>query len=175
MSIQTFSLYPFEIVLDPAILNLSGSIDRIDDRLILQFDLFDPLSQVHIPVAKSPNRQHNLWQTTCFEFFIGVQNSPQYWEFNLSPSGDWNVYRFEDYRARMQEEVAFSSLPFEVKSRSLHTILSIELELNRLNLNQSIDLGITAVIETDQITYWALKHCGKEADFHLRESFALQL
>ncbi|MBE9011880.1 DOMON-like domain-containing protein [Pseudanabaenaceae cyanobacterium LEGE 13415] len=172
---SNFSLHPFDIAFAPATLNLSGSVNRTDNRLILQFDLFDSLSNALIPVAKSPTRQHNLWQTTCFEFFIGVQNSSQYWEFNLSPSGDWNVYRFESYRAEMQEESAFSSLPFELETRSLHTILSIDLNLNRLNLTQSIDLGITAVIETNQLSYWALKHCGKEADFHIRESFALQL
>lgn len=177
-----FSLHPFDTAIDPAILNLSGRVTRTDNRLILEFDLFDRLSQVLIPIAKSPRRRDNLWQTTCFEFFIGVSNSSQYWEFNLSPGGDWNVYRFEDYRAGMQEERAFSSLPFAVKARELrctqcshHTLLSIELDLDHLNITQSINLGITAVIETNQITYWALNHCGKEADFHIRESFAIEL
>ncbi|GAP97342.1 DOMON-like domain-containing protein [Leptolyngbya sp. NIES-2104] len=171
-----FFLSPFNTVCDSAILNLSGSVDRIDNRLMLKFDLFDRLSQVLIPVAKSPSRQDNLWQTTCFEFFIGVQNSSEYWEFNLSPSSDWNVYHFENYRAGMQEEKVFLSLPFEIETRSHHTFLSIDLDLNLLNLNQPIDLGITAVIETNQqISYWALKHCGKEADFHIRESFAIEL
>lgn len=171
-----FFLSPFTAVCDSAILNLSGSVDRIDNQLILKFDLFDQLSQVLIPVAKSPNRQDNLWQTTCFEFFIGVQNSSEYWEFNLSPSGDWNVYHFENYRTGMQQEKAFLSLPFERETRSHHTTFLIELDLNCLNIAQSIDLGITAVIETNQqLSYWALKHCGKEADFHIRKSFAIEL
>lgn len=173
MNVQTFSLFPF----DSVILNLSGSIERIDHRLALQYNLSDDRSQVLIPAAKLPSRQHNLWKTTCFEFFIGVHNDRQYWEFNLSPSGDWNVYRFENYRAGMQEETAFSSLPFKVERRSHQTSLTIELDLNLLEIASPIEVGITAVIEhTDhQTSYWALKHCGTEADFHIRESFAIAL
>lgn len=176
MRICDFSLRPFDTKFDPAVLNLSGQVRRSDRTLTIEFKLFDAESQVLIPDSKFPSRQHNLWQTTCFEFFIGMQNSSQYWEFNLSPSGDWNVYRFENYRAGMQEETAFSSLSFAVDQELHHTFLSIDLDLNRLNLTQPIDLGITAVVETnDQITYWALKHCGIEADFHIRESFAIEL
>lgn len=177
MSVQTFSLYPFDSVFDPAILNLSGSIERIDHRLMLRYDLFDDRSQVLIPAAKLPNRQPDLWKTTCFEFFIGLQNDRQYWEFNLSPSGDWNVYRFDDYRVGMREETAFSSLPFEIETRSHQTSLTIELDLSLIKVSQSIEVGMTAVIEQlDRgITYWAIEHCGTEADFHIRDSFALKL
>ena len=64
--------------------------------------------------ADMPARRDRLWEETCFEFFLAVKNSPRYWEFNLSPAGHWNVYRFADYRQGMQEEPAFASLPFSV-------------------------------------------------------------
>ncbi|MGG6266475.1 DOMON-like domain-containing protein [Leptolyngbya sp. AN03gr2] len=175
MKIRKFCLHPFGTTFDSSCLNLSGRVTRDNHCLVVKFDLIDDRSQVFIPNPKTSTRQDNLWQTTCFEFFIGVQNSPQYWEINLSPSGDWNVYRFEDYRTGMQEERAFSSLPFTVTTSPNHTSIVVALDLTQLNLTQSIDLGITAVIETDQISYWALKHCGKEADFHIRESFAIEL
>ncbi len=47
-----------------------------------------------------------------------MRNSTKYWEFNLSPAGDWNVYRFTDYRQGMEEETAISSLPFNLEMRS---------------------------------------------------------
>ncbi|BAU12164.1 hypothetical protein LEP3755_26930 [Leptolyngbya sp. NIES-3755] len=175
MKIRKFSLYPFSTTFDLSCLNLSGCVTRANHRLMIEFNLIDDQSQVLIPNPKTPTRQDNLWQTTCFECFIGVQDSPRYWEINLSPSGDWNVYRFENYRTGMQEETAFSSLPFTVTTSPNHISIAIALDLTQLNLTQSIDLGITAVIETDQISYWALKHCGKEADFHIRESFAIEL
>lgn len=177
MSVQNFTLYPFGTTFDPAILNLSGCVVQSDNRLILQYDLFDRQSQVHIPAKKIPDRQHNLWETTCFEFFIGAQNDRAYWEFNLSPSGNWNVYRFGDYRSGTQEESAFSSLPFEVETRSHHTTLTIELDLTLIQLAPPLEISVTAVIEqlNHNLTYWAIEHCGTEADFHIRDSFALKL
>lgn len=177
MSIQTFTLYPFGTAFDSELLNLSGCISQSDHRLILQYDLFDSQSQILMPAKKLPDRQHNLWETTCFEFFIGAQNDRAYWEFNLSPSGDWNVYRFDDYRSGMQEESAFSSLPFEVETRSHHTTLTIELDLTLIQLSSPLEISVTAVIEqlNHNITYWAIEHCGSEADFHIRDSFALKL
>lgn len=172
---KNFTLHPFDADSD---LKLSGSISRSNNRLCLTYDLFDERSQVLIPAAKSPTRQNNLWQTTCFEFFLGVQNSPQYWEFNLSPSGDWNIYRFENYRTGMQEELKFTSLPFEINVKAKQVSLTIELDLNSIvQPDQPLDVSITTVIETSpqNITYWALQHCGTEADFHLRESFVLKL
>jgi hypothetical protein len=126
--------------------------------------------------------------TTCFEFFMGLQNSPSYWEFNLSPAGDWNVYRFQDYRQGMQEEPVLNTLPFEVQQQSGALTLDLVLDLAPIfessssfpsasPLQQPLELGITAVLESQQkeVSYWALNHCGTQADFHLRESFHIKL
>lgn len=153
---------------------------------MLHYDLLDlaygsrerVCSQVFIPAASLPKRQHHLWETTCFEFFLGIHNSPQYWEFNLSPSGNWNVYRFSDYRTGMQEESAFTSLPFKLELKEKQVSLTIEVDLNAIvQPNQPLDVAITTVIQTSpsRITYWALQHCGTEADFHLRDSFVLKI
>lgn len=177
MSLHNLTLYPFDAAFDPAILSLSCSIDQSDNRLILQYDLIDDQSRVLIPIKKLPDRRHNLWETTCFEFFIGAQNDRAYWEFNLAPSGDWNVYRFKNYRTGMQEETAFLSLPFAVETRSHQTTLTIELDLTIIQLTPPLEISVTAVIEQPNhtITYWAIEHCGTEADFHIRDSFALKL
>ncbi len=178
MNIKHFSLFPFGLVFDPAILELSVTVLRDEQQMMLRYSLFDDQAQVLIPTSNSSSRQHNLWKATCFEFFIAVQNSRKYWEFNLSPSGDWNVYRFDDYRVGMQEEIAFTSLPFEVETRSKQTSLTIELDLNAIaQSSQTLDIGVAAVIQhlDRSLTYWAIEHCGAEADFHLRNSFVLRL
>jgi hypothetical protein len=38
-------------------------------------------------------------------------------------------------------------------------------------------VGITTVIKhkDGEVTYWALIHQGKEADFHIRESFIVEI
>ena len=61
-----------------------------------------------------PQRRDGLWQHTCFEAFFGVLGSDDYWEFNLAPSGDWNVYRFAGYRAGQTPETAYGPLPLTV-------------------------------------------------------------
>jgi hypothetical protein len=121
-----------------------------------------------------PTRKQELWQTTCFEFFLGIQNSPQYWEFNLSPNGDWNIYRFTGYRQGMVEEDKITSLPFQVHRESHLFRLDLSLDLTPIVAPETeLYLGITTVIQPQvgEIGYWALKHCGTQPDFHLRDSF----
>ena len=49
------------------------------------------------PFPVFPRRRDRLWEETCLELFLGEEGSERYWEFNLSPAGHWNVYRFEFY------------------------------------------------------------------------------
>ncbi|MHC5731039.1 MAG: DOMON-like domain-containing protein, partial [Nostoc sp.] len=112
------------------------------------------------------------------EFFIGSKDSLRYWEFNLSPAGHWNVYRFDGYREGMQEETAFTILPFSVQNQADGLALALDVDLGKIvSENQAIEVGITTVIKDKdgEVTYWALTHRGAEADFHLRDSFIVEL
>ncbi|MGI0490735.1 DOMON-like domain-containing protein [Alkalinema pantanalense CENA528] len=183
---QTFTLQPFthpETLPASPNLQLTGTIDRQANSLSVQYRLQelhnaqDLCSRLTIaPPAEVPERRDNLWETTCFEFFLGRQNSPQYWEFNLSPAGHWNVYRFTDYRQGMEPEIQITSLPFQVKQHNHQLDLVIELNLaSILASTQLFNVGITTVIQdrVGNITYWALTHPGDQADFHRRDSFIL--
>jgi hypothetical protein len=122
-------------------------------------------------------RRNLLWEETCFEFFVAARDSPRYWEFNLSPAGHWNVYRFEAYRQGIQEEMAFKSLPFTVRYSSDSLLLTLELSLDKiLCAEQALEAAISAVIKTkdSRATYWALIHPGPHPDFHRRDSFTMQ-
>lgn len=129
------------------------------------------------PLA-NPARMDNLWQTTCFEFFLSVQGSPRYWEFNLSPSGAWNAYAMDDYRqVNMREETRIQRLQFNVKKDGKYFSLESELDLSPIIEEEwRVEAGITSVIQTNnkKESYWALKHPHTEADFHLRNSFVLE-
>jgi hypothetical protein len=137
------------------------------------------LAELVIPArADLPAREHGLWEETCFEFFLAVKNSPQYWEFNLSPAGHWNIYCFQAYRQGRQEETAFRSLPFSVQSRPDSLLLVLELDLDRIvPADQALEVAIAAVSKLldGQATYWALTHPGPQADFHRRDSFIIEL
>ncbi len=179
MNEQIFSLQPCPSVSPRPPFQIAGTIARQANRLVMSYTLSGNLAEVVLPPPTAlPSRQHELWQATCFEFFLGIQHSSQYWEFNLSPSGHWNVYRFSDYRQGMQEEMAFASLPFGVQTQENARSLSVDLDLTALiAVNQALEVAIATVIQhrDGKVTYWALTHRGVEADFHRRDSFIVQL
>lgn len=176
MNQQNFCLQPFTSIpnLD---LQIHGKISRDDNNLTINYIVQGDLEKIDIPTpVEIPTRKHELWSATCWEFFLGIQDSPGYWEFNLSPTGNWNVYRFDDYRQGMREETAITSLPFTLHHHSDSVELTLELDLNQLiPPKQNLDIAITTVIKDINgiITHWALDHIGEEADFHLRDSFTI--
>ncbi|HEY9727386.1 MAG TPA: DOMON-like domain-containing protein [Chroococcales cyanobacterium] len=176
---MTFSLQPFFSTDLLPNLQITGDISRNENQLHLDYTLSGNLKEVLIAApSEIPTRKHELWQETCFEFFLGINNSEQYWEFNLSPAGHWNVYRFDGYRQGMQEEIAFSALPFSVEDKGDYFAIALGVDLDKIvSPNQVLDVAITTVIKQrdGEVSYWALTHRGTEADFHLRESFVIEL
>jgi hypothetical protein len=139
-----------------------------------------------LPAAMPPGPADNLWQHTCCELFIAEQaletadstvNRKNYLEFNFSPSGQWAAYRFTDYRVR---DTGFA--PAAAPHISLHRLddgfqLDVSLPPELIPDGPKLALGLTAVIEdmAGAKTYWAVQHCAAQPDFHLRQSFALDL
>lgn len=179
MNSWSFSLKPFPSAGLLPHLKITGTIERHSKTLSISYTLLGHLTEVLIPaLADMPGRKDSLWEETCFEFFLGVNNSDQYWEFNLSPAGHWNVYRFESYRQGMQEEQAFTSFPFSVQNQLSALRISLKIDLDKIiPTNQTLKIAIGAVTKpvNGTITYWALSHPGPQPDFHREESFILEL
>ena len=178
MNDQTFYLQPFPSTKSLPNLKIAGNIARNGNKLAIRYILEGDLKEIAIaPPSNTPSRKHELWEDTCFEFFLGIKDSQRYWEFNLSPAGHWNVYRFDGYRQGMQEETAFTILPFNVENQADGLILVLDIDLNKIfSAEQAIEVGITTVIKdrNGEVTYWALTHTGAKADFHLRNSFIVE-
>jgi hypothetical protein len=179
MTKKSFSLIPFHAPEIPNI-SITGDISLQNHIVTLDYTLSGKTEDVFLPSpSTNPSRKDELWKTTCFEFFQAVKDQPQYWEFNMSPSGDWNVYHMDAYRRiGFREETSIQRLPFEVWNESSAFHLKVLVDLHPiLRPNQSLEFGITAVIQTTDRnkTYWALSHPAPAADFHLRESFILEL
>jgi hypothetical protein len=176
---QQFILQPFEPFDRYLSLELTGSIERQNNILSLNYLLSGDLSKIVIPPpAILPTRQDELWLNTCFEFFLAIPETPNYWEFNLSPAGHWNVYSFTDYRQGMNWEKAVTELPDRVNIQDNCFKLSLSYNLNSIiEENIALEVGITAVIKTinNISTYWALNHPAPQADFHQRESFLIDI
>jgi hypothetical protein len=171
----SFSLIPFATDSVPAI-KIMGEIERQQNQLTIEYKL-QGQTQVIIPQINTPTRKFGLWEHTCCEFFLGLQDSTQYWEFNLSFAGHWNVYHFLDYRQNLIEAKAFDSLPFQVLQANDNLQLKLKVNLNQIIAReQNLEVGVAAVIEdrARQLSYWALAHSAPEADFHLRDNYLLK-
>ncbi len=158
-------------------LELAVSAARSSSGLLFRCELRGTLEDVLLPEqAAAPSRRDQLWQQTCFELFVAPAGSPQYWEVNLSPSGDWNVYAFDAYREGMREEQAVTALPCRIERRAGFLTLECAFPLDRAP-EQPAEAAASAVIQgrNGQTSFWALRHCGPQPDFHRRESFCLSL
>ena len=163
----------------PASLALGGRVNRDGDQLSLRYRLEDPEGLVLVPPANAASRRcYDLWTSTCFEFFLAEPGAEPYWEVNLAPSGDWNLFRLSGYRQGLAPEPAIKDLPFVVERAGGGLDLTLTLDLGALPLaGRPLELAVTAVVELrdGEILYWALAHPGEQADFHWREGFALRL
>src|SRR5215208_6199567 len=93
-----FSLVCFPSLSTPDI-HINGRLSRENNILSVQFALTGACEKILLPsVSDHPRRMDDLWKSSCFEFFLAIPNQPEYWEFNMSPSGDWNIYHMEAYR-----------------------------------------------------------------------------
>ena len=179
MNPMRFFLRPFPGEGNPAGMTIECSIARRADTLSVRCEVRGDLSKLTIPDAeKAPRRKARLWEETCLELFLGKADPGKYWEFNLSPAGHWNVYRFTRYREGMREEPAFTSLPFAVRIGPGALEFSMELNVGKiLRKEETIEAGVAAVVKTSNgaTSHWALTHPAPRPDYHRRENFAMEL
>jgi hypothetical protein len=174
---ELFVLQPFAPLATD--LSISGEISRIANQLTINYQLAGDLGQILIPsIADAPRRRLELWEATCFEFFLAPVGEEYYWEFNLSPSSNWNVFRLDSYRQALRNESAVTTLPVVIKQTDRLVTLDLQFDLTQLLLeNQSLEIAVTTVIQdfNGNYSYWALQHTGQEADFHRRSDFLLKI
>jgi len=179
MKEQSFSLIPFPTPNTPSI-TIAGKISLKNNILALQYWLTGNLEDIYFPpTSPNPSRKDELWKSTCFEFFLVIKDHPEYWEFNLSPSGDWNVYHMDAYRrVGFREEIWIQHLHIETDKKADTFTLNATVDLEPITqVSEYLNVGITAIIQTidSNQSYWALLHPAPEPDFHVRESFILAL
>jgi hypothetical protein len=174
-----FKLVPFPTQDLLPNVELSGRIERQKETLSIAYQLQGNLNEISIdPPVIIPSRKFELWTATCFEFFIGIPGNSDYWEFNLAPSGDWNVFHLDDYRQGLQNELAFTTLPFTIDRQANCLLLTLTFDLSKIiSVAQTLEISVTTVIKShlNEISYWALTHPGTAADFHRRDSFIIKI
>jgi hypothetical protein len=175
-----FRLIPFSKDKESsADIQISGTIRRDPDMLHIDYEVTDSFYEIQWPhPSAKPLRKNDLWQHTCFEVFIAPWGVQGYWEFNIAPSCDWNCYRFTDYREGQKPEFNTQAIDCALQeTNSTHKLLRVGLPLPKELQQPTWSVGISAVIQDkyQDLHYYALTHCGKEPDFHMRNSFMLTL
>ena len=180
-----FRLVPFPAEPSPTGVVIEGEVSREGAVLHANFRVTVPApltDQVIVPVVSTkPARRDGLWKHTCVELFAAPHARAGYLEVNLSPSGDWNTYRFAGYRDGMTPleparcTARLTDLPDGLPGTPL--TLGFTLVLPGDMAGESLDVGISAVLEHPgmQRTYWSLIHPGDRPDFHRRDALIIAL
>jgi hypothetical protein len=153
---------------------------ELGNVLTVTYKLKGVVEQLRIPPDGSTRRADGLWQRTCFELFIGAKNDAEYYEFDFSPSGEWQAYEFRSYRegGLLQGDGLEPRIAVQRGADILE--LSVVFSLDFFPGIQSdlcLWVGLAAVVEdgNGQLSYWALKHPPGKPDFHHADAFALEL
>jgi hypothetical protein len=158
----------------------AGIVSRTDGCIAFCYRLRGDMARVRTPEAQDPERCDLLWEHTCFEVFIGLENDTAYREFNFSPSGQWTAYDFGDYRHRLADpavatpRIATCSTEGRLELKAIVPLSSLPSVPN----GTGWEIGLSAVVEAndtvnDALSYWALHHPSSRPDFHHRDGFTL--
>lgn len=175
---QRHILQPFSPESTPGDCQIDTLISNDSSRLKIVFELAAKLDVLVIPAFEpsKARRKDNLWEGTCFEIFLGPSGLPNYWEFNLSPLGNWNVYSFAGYREGMKPDLHFDKLLYEIEILSENKLkLETAIDTKLFKSFSGIDVGLSAVLErSDGVkSYWSMSHPEDIPDFHAREGWLI--
>ncbi|MBL6797317.1 MAG: DOMON-like domain-containing protein [Synechococcus sp. BS307-5m-G39] len=181
---QVCPLVPFSPDASPKLLASAEFVWEEHNTLELSFSLRPSQSGQPLPTLKftsaapgsserSGQRLDGLWEHTCFEAFFALPNQDRYWELNVSPSGDWNLYRFENYRSKgAREQTLEPRIHWQNSQKDCRCTIVLRLD-PWWTAVQLPELAIAMVLEDsdNNLSYWALSHHGDEPDFHDRRGF----
>ena len=149
-------------------------------RIHFDYALHGDIAALKLAARTEPARVDELWQSTCFEAFLGLPDSEIYFEFNFSPSGLWAAYRFERFREERSAPPLSPAPAIDLRRTQDALLLSAHVDIRKwreLDMAAYLDCGLTAVIETEEgeLSYWALAHPESRPDFHNRDCFTYRL
>jgi len=184
MHIHDFRLVPFNVPGAPVGSNTPPLAIEITGTVVLDAGTVSVIYRIsgateRVKFASTgthPSRKNELWRTTCFELFVKLPAGPEYWEYNLASSRDWNAYRFSAYRSALQQEPHIADVTIATESSQANlSSLRATLPLPPPLLDQKLAIGISSVIEdrAGHLHYFALRHGGVKPDFHDPAGFVL--
>jgi len=155
---------------------IEGVVTRSNAQLNLEFR-FPHSSSILLPdPVLEPERRSGLWESTCFECFIGLAGSDEYLECNISPAGHWQAFEFEAYRKLPGfSKVLTITGSFRVEPSGV-CLMSFKVDIDHPRFVTEDWLISPAAVLADQsgnLHYYADSHPKDKPDFHLEEQRTL--
>ncbi|MGH8178096.1 MAG: DOMON-like domain-containing protein [Steroidobacter sp.] len=174
------SLRPHTSTPCPWISAITARVDWLsDDLLVFYYQIEGDIDRLQLPAQQRSAHTDGLWRRTCFEAFVRPRGVRNYFEFNFSPSSEWAVYRFEDYRRSMQSIECAHPPKIICRRREGELDADVDVHLGALDIppHGELQMALAAVLEDQQgaISYWALAHPEGKPDFHHEAGFTLTL
>ena len=149
-----------------------------EDRLALHYRVEGDVGELQLPPRRPSAHTDRLWEHTCFEAFVKHGDTRAYLELNFSPSSEWAIYSFDDYRRGRKPRVP-QHPPEIMSARQGDDALEVDVTVHLGGLfteharTDRLRLGLAAVLEDrrGQLSYWALLHPSARPDFHHADSF----
>jgi hypothetical protein len=166
---------------NPAVRGIAALVRRAASGVLdVRFRLDADVPHLLVPSPSAPRVAAGLWQHTCFEAFVAIDDQPGYHEFNFAPSGEWAAYAFRGYRDGGPLANEALAPPITLRATDGRLELEALIRLDRLSAAHArapLRIGLSAVIEANDgtLSYWALRHPADKPDFHHAEAFALRL
>lgn len=159
---------------------LTVRVDWISaDLLVLCYCLEGDIDRVQLPTQQRSAHADGLWKRTCFEALVRPQGERRYFECNFSPSSEWALYRFDDYRAGMRTITPAQPPKILCRRREGELDADVDVHLSSLDLptDGELQLAVSAVVQDlgGALFYWALAHPAGKPDFHHDVGFAATL
>src|SRR5262245_36879984 len=139
------------------------SVDALgEERLAICYEVEGEIDELELPPQTRSHRADGLWKSTCFEAFLRTPGSAAYLELNFSPSSEWAVYRFDDYRQGMTPIDADPPPRIVCRRRDDTLTADIDVHLHSLGVSKrgDIDMALSTVVKDRHgaTSYWALAH-----------------
>lgn len=152
----------------PWIENATVNVVLNTHNVTLIYQLMGNIQLLQIPTPHElHDRTDNLWQHTCCEIFIANDNTAQYREWNFSPSSQWQLYEFTNYRESRTTPKTLEPQIYSIITPNQFT-LTVHLPNTWHFHNTKLRLGLAMILQdiAGKIYYLALKHVNALPDFH---------
>lgn len=177
---QIVRLTPHSVTPCQALDFIEVGIDYLHPQLRIEYRFAGRIGDLDVPAPEEPVRTVGLWEETCCEAFLKPVGGTSYYEFNLSPSSQWAVFDFTEYRENFRQLDVGRAPVIDCEESMDGLRLSAVIDLSMLPPDahaQDWQIGLTCVVKTADgaKSYWALAHPPEKPDFHDSNCFTLTL